>query len=422
VTLSVLLAVADRWDGRLTTTLEEARSSQVVRRCADLPDLLAAAASGLAEAAVVSSDLRGLDRSSLGRLAEDGIRVLGLYPPGDEPAERRLRQMGLSAVLPADTTAAEVDHALLTLEQPQPFPGAAEAPEADDELFVAGHGDAPGEGAAHQVIAVWGPAGAPGRTTIAVNVAAELARAGVPALLVDADTYGACVAQALGLLDEAPGVAAATRAADQGTLDVVALARIAPEASPRLRVLTGLPRADRWPELREHAFAEVLSTARQLAQVTVIDCGFCLEDDEDLSYDTQAPRRNAATLAALAEADVVLAVGSAEPVGLQRLVRGLQDLAAVVPAAPRVVVNKVRASSVGSDAERRVAEALERFAGVTDPWFVPDDRACLDAAMLAGRTLCEAAAGSAARHSIAALASGLVGLEPPVRRRRLRRS
>jgi MinD-like ATPase involved in chromosome partitioning or flagellar assembly len=270
--------------------------------------------------------------------------------------------------------------------------------------------------------AVWGPTGAPGRTTVAVNVAAELARAGVPTLLVDADTYGACVAQTLGLLDEAPGVAAATRAADQGTLDVVALARIAPEASARLRVLTGLPRADRWPELREHAFTEVLSTARQLAQVTVIDCGFCLEDDEDLSYDTQAPRRNAATLAALAEADAVLAVGSAEPVGLQRLVRGLQDLAAVVSAPPPVVVNKVRVSAVGSDAERRVAEALERFAGVTDPWFVPDDRPALDAAMLAGRALCEVSAGSAARRSIAELAGGLVGLEPPARRRRLRRS
>lgn len=428
--LSVLVAVADRWDGQLTATLERSTSAQVTRRCADLPDLLAAAASGLAEAAVVSSDLRGLDRTVLGRLAEHGVRVLGVYPPGDEGSERRLRQLGLGAVLPADAPTTDVDQALQRLEAPEPDSGASNG-------SGGGHPAVPGQGPAadpgleqgvpdaqreHQVVAVWGPTGAPGRTTLAVNLAAELARAGVPALLVDADTYGASVAQALGLLDEAPGIAAATRAADQGTLDLPALARVAPEAAPRLRVLTGLPRADRWPELRDHAFVDVLAMARRLASVTVIDCGFCLEEDEDLTYDTQAPQRNAVTLGAIAEADVVVAVGAADPVGLQRLVRGLQDLGRVVPDPPRVVVNKIRSSAVGGDPERRVKDALQRFAGVADPWFVPDDRAALDAAMLAGRALGEVAAGSAARRAIAGLAGALVGLETPTRRRLLRRS
>ena len=61
-----------------------------------------------------------------------------------------------------------------------------------------------------------GSAGAPGRTTVAVNLAAELARLGQPTVLVDADTYGGCVAQSLSLLDEAPGLAAATRSAGLG--------------------------------------------------------------------------------------------------------------------------------------------------------------------------------------------------------------
>ena len=58
---------------------------------------------------------------------------------------------------------------------------------------------------AAEVIAVWGPAGAPGRTTLAVNLAAEIAAAGHSVALVDADPYGGAIAPALGLLDEAPG-------------------------------------------------------------------------------------------------------------------------------------------------------------------------------------------------------------------------
>ena len=68
-----------------------------------------------------------------------------------------------------------------------------------------------------------------------------------------------------------------------------------------------------------------------MAAWTVVDTGFALERDEELSYDTMAPRRNGATLSALEAADVVLAVGAADPVGMQRLVRGLGELAEVLP-------------------------------------------------------------------------------------------
>src|SRR3954453_13089612 len=41
----------------------------VVRRCVDLADLLAAAAAGLAQVAILSADLRRLDREAVARLA-----------------------------------------------------------------------------------------------------------------------------------------------------------------------------------------------------------------------------------------------------------------------------------------------------------------------------------------------------------------
>lgn len=420
MTTGLLIAASHRLDGIVAATFERAPGCHVVRRCVDLADLLAAAASGLAEAAVVTADLRGLDRSALGQLRDADVALLGVFAPGDEDQERQLRQLGLCTVVAADADLDVVAAAVEALVRqraeaasaspPLALAGAT-GPGADAEAGEgeAGHvGGEEGEGA-HRLFAVWGPTGAPGRTTVAVNLAVELARRGSSCLLVDADTYGSAVAQALSLLDEAPGLAAAARASEQGRLDLPVLAKVATEVVPGLRVLTGLPKPERWPELRQPALQHVLQLGRRLCRFTVVDCGFSLEDDEELSYDTRAPRRNATTLVALAQADEVIAVGAADPVGLQRLVRGLQDLADVAPEPPRVVVNKLRASAVGSRPERQVRDALARFAGIQQPWFVPDDRAGLDAAMLAGRSLAEHVPGSPARKALAALAAELAG-------------
>lgn len=259
-----------------------------------------------------------------------------------------------------------------------------------------------------RLVAVWGPAGAPGRTTVAVGVAAELAAGGAEVLLVDADTYAASIAQVLGLLDESPGLVAAVRAGLDGRLDPATLARLAPVVAPRLRVLTGLTRAARWSELRPAGLQAVWASARRLVDHVVVDLAPPLEEDDELSYDTAAPRRNGAALDVLRAADDVLVVGSADPVGLQRLVRGLQDLAVAVPGvAPQVVVNRVRADAVGRNPRLRVREALERFAGVRDLRLVPDDRPATDRALLSGRTLQEAAPDSAASAALRAAAAGL---------------
>src|SRR5690606_35205924 len=99
------------------------------------------------------------------------------------------------------------------------------------------------------MVVVWGPTGAPGRTTVAINLAAEIAASGQRVLLVDADVWGAAVAPSLGLLEESAGLAAAVRAADQGTLEPASLLRLCAQVSDRLLVLPGLPRASRWREV-----------------------------------------------------------------------------------------------------------------------------------------------------------------------------
>jgi Flp pilus assembly CpaE family ATPase len=185
-------------------------------------------------------------------------------------------------------------------------------------------------------------------------------------------------------------------------------------------VLTGIPKAERWPEIRPAALERVLSVCRSLGQVVVVDCGFSLEDDEELSYDTMAPRRNAATLTTLAVADEVVVVGGCDPVGLQRLVRALQELGTVQAPRPMICVNRVRPDAVGSHPEQRVSEALARFAGVTDVLFVPNDPASLDTALLEGRALAECAPQSPVRAAVRAIAERVAGAPVGTRRRRRR--
>lgn len=445
MTLGLLTAVDHRHEADLVATLELAAGDvQVVRRCADIPELVSVAAAGTADVAVVSATFRGVDREVFRALAGHGVRVVGMCERSDEAGERRLRQLGVPAIIYPDTEIPEllhalhaddagVDLALALAGAPNARPGEVGIPVSVSTPGLTGEGESdwgpslslgqPADGVSAagpdddeeeaeptpqgRIVAIWGPVGAPGRTTVAVNLAADLAAHDLSVVLIDADTWGACIGQTLGLIDEAPGLAAAARLSDQGNLDVLALARLTPEVSPGLRVLTGLPRADRWPEARAGAVTEIVTLARSLARWVIVDCGFALEDDEELSYDTVAPRRNAATLAVLEAADEVVVVGAADPVGLQRLVRGVQELAPRCTARRIVVVNKVRRSADGPAPERTIGDVLSRFSGLEDVHFLPWAPTECDRALWDGKTLVEIAPQAALTTKIGELATVL---------------
>jgi MinD-like ATPase involved in chromosome partitioning or flagellar assembly len=409
----LLVAVTGAAEARLVAAVESQPELAVVRRCVDLAEVLALAATGRAAAALVSLDLRRLDRDAVARLRADRVAVVAVVTEAQQP---RAQALGITATVADDADGASLLAAVVAAtESPVPPPvwgNADPASELDrqDSAFDRRAETAPPARPAPargRLIAVWGPPGAPGRTTVAVSLAAELAAAGHWTLLADADSYAASIAQVLGVLDEAPGLAAACRAAAAGSLDRLGLARLAPLVSANLRILTGISRADRWPELSAGTLEEVWTVARSLCRWTVADLASCLERDEELSYDTAAPRRNAATLATLECADRIVVVGAADPVGLQRLVRGLGELREVVDRELTVVVTRVRASAVGDRPEAAVRQALSRHAGLSSVVVVPDARDTLDAALLAGRTVVEFAPASPVRAAIAELAAVL---------------
>lgn len=376
----------------------------VVRRCVDLADLLAAATTRTADVAVVAADLRRLDREAVARLTAAGLAVVAVIRAGDDEAVRRMRQLGVVDVVSADAPVDEIIAIVCSAPQGVDIETASQHLLSLPDESSPSHGRPLG-----RVLTVWGPTGAPGRTMVAVTLAAEAAHRGTETLLVDADTYGAAVAQVLGLLDESPGLLAATRAANAGQLDEDSLARFARQVAPGLRVLTGSPRPDRWSEVRASSLEVVLEAARSLAELTIVDVGFCLEQDEELVYDTAAPRRNAATLAALSAADIVLAVGSADPVGLQRLLRSLPEARSLTTGEVRIVLNRVRRTSAG-----QFAELVQRHAALTPIASLPYDHAACDLALSSGRSLTEVAPRSPLRHAIAKLGEQLVTVPSPV--------
>lgn len=410
---TVLCAVRGPAETEVVQALSSTPGLELTRRCADLAETLAAAAAGRGSVVVLSADHTGLDREAVRHLHGSGAWVVVVV----DPRRPEARALGADLVLPVEDVARTGERVLALLaatERDGRGPGAVVP--ADPLAVRLGGGvegrnldTVPlGEETGHRgaLVAVWGPTGAPGRTTVAVNLADAWAARGTDTLLVDLDTYGGAVGPLLGVLDEAPGVAAVARAAATGPVGPFELAALSPALPGGLRVLTGISRADRWPEVTVTGTEAILDAARRLTDVTVVDTGFCLERDEELSYDTRAPRRNQATTTVLEAADVVVVVGTADPVGLQRLVRGLGELEDLgVPAGRRcVVVNRVRATAAGPRPGEAVRHALQRYAGVSVVHLLPEDREACDDAVLAGRTLREQVPGSAIHRAIDALA------------------
>jgi MinD-like ATPase involved in chromosome partitioning or flagellar assembly len=380
----------------------------IVRRCVDVADLVAAAATGQARAALVAADLPHLDADVVAGLRAAHVEPLGVVGDDVPAAAHRLHQIGIGTVLVAggDLATQVVDSlARSSMTEHEPIEPATTRVAVPQRLG--------------EVVAVWGPNGAPGRSTVAVGLAAELAERGHPTMLVDADVYGGAVAQHLAVLDDVSGLLAAARNAKVGALDPSALAAHCRQLGG-MRILTGLPRPDRWPELSAAAMSAVLVAARATVDYVVVDCGFSLESDEELMFDTAAPRRNGATLCVLEQADRVMAVGAADPVGLSRLARGVVDLTAALPwCEPTIVVNRMR-PSLGWSASEATA-MIERFTGRGPALVLPEDRASCDKALVRGQTLVECAPGSALRAGLREMAADLAGEQSGVAARQGRR-
>ncbi|HIZ36271.1 MAG TPA: P-loop NTPase [Candidatus Ruania gallistercoris] len=455
--VGVLLALRGAPEEDLVRRLAADPDLTVVRRCADLAEVTAAVVAGLGPVAVLDAEL-GVDRTLVDRLRGHGARTIVCCDAADVPRYDALGALALDREVdpvPAIRSLAEATddvERVAGLLGPQrtgaPGPGADEPP-ASATLPGATPAELPASRSARRrrergggmpeaerakaprLVVVTGATGSPGRSTIAINLAHELAHHGEPTVLIDADLWGGAIAQTLGLLAETAGLSAAVRAADHGTLDVPSFTRLAPRVADGLRVLPGLARAARWREVSAVSLEAVLDTAKQTASWVVVEAPVLIPEDE--SGLSLGPGRNDVARCLLHAAEEIVVVGAAEPIGIERLVQALLDLDDLaLSGSRRVLVNRLRTSAAGPRAADSVAEALLRFAGAADPVLIPDDRALCDRALLAGTTWREAGGRSPARSALTELAGelraaagrpvpagvrGLGRLLPPLRRR-----
>jgi MinD-like ATPase involved in chromosome partitioning or flagellar assembly len=410
----LVLAAGEAWESPALADLEAHPGVVVLKRCVDVDDLLASVTSGQADVAVLSLDAPGLDPATTVHLRRHAVRPVAVTAARSDDLDVRehAQRLGITAVvgsgelasLPSVVTSVE-DVADTRVRDAAPAEPVLPEPVAD----------------AGRVVVVWGPAGAPGRTTVATNLAWEVARRSTDVVLADLDPYGGAVAQQLGILDEVSGLLSAARLAGSGQLDD-RFASVCRGIGDHLAVVTGLPRADRWREVRAAQVDQLLERARAAGQV-VVDTGFSLEEDAGSDFGGR-PGRNALTLAALEQADEVVVVGAADPVGLARLARGLVDLRERTGGVPvRVVVNRMRGSIGWS--EKEIAGMVEGFSRVAGLHFLPEDRQGLDRALVSGRPVAEAG-DSPFVQGLGALADAVfpasVASEPPKRGRRKRRT
>ena len=400
---------------------EQARNFNVRRRCLELEDLLGLAQSGQLDLALIAGTVLRWDGDVVARLQSCGVCVIALAT--DQSQEQRFRQWAVDAVITCDVRAFDANEVVTEVTRvvtqtrlgndghPHSFAhdmsnrSLRESVTQTDDLFAPQVGDKPQA----KVITVWGPTGAPGRSTTAVGIASALAHREHRVLLIDADPYGGALALMLGRREpDTPGLASACRLAHHGRLTPAELMGLVHPVEPGLELMTGLLRADRWPELRPAALDQVWSMARDLWDLVVIDVGFCLEEDEELSYDSMVPRRNATTISALAIADHIVAVGSIEAIGLARLVRGLDDLKQVVEREPSVVVaNRGMGRSRQVAVQRQVKEILQETRHDVPVMVLPFDREACGKALHAGRSLIHVAPQSALAKNLHLLARTL---------------
>ncbi len=352
------------WEALLVRGLQRRELGvEVLRRCIDHGELLGVALRDRPRAVVLAAELPWLDRELVGSLHDAGVAVVAVE---STPGLRPLDRIGVSYRLSAPSTAEEVAALLHQLGDGDADPSglSGEPAHATDPSF--------GGGPAGSLVAVWGGPGAPGRTSVAVHLAAEAARSGRRTILVDGDVWSASAAQLLGVPDS-PAVTNAARLASDGWPDP--LASCLHPAADALAVLAGIPRADLWSEVRERAWQAVLDAARDDAELVVVDLAAPIDEDEELAFDRAPYRRNMMTRLALGAADRVVMVVAGDPIGLRRAIFAYQQLRESLPAAAErteVILNRIPVAA------RRVQEcsiAIEQWTGRPPVALLPEEPA-----------------------------------------------
>lgn len=363
----VVIRAHPRHEGALVEAIRASDEDlEVVRRCADMAEVSAAARSGVADLAVLDAADPDVDRPLLAELSRAGMRAVLIAAPDDEARARSLG--GAGTALAGDPEQA-VRALIAALVDAPPAPDPCDDPPTP-----------PAPPTDSSLIAVWGTSGAPGRSSVAVSVAHALAKS-APTLLIDADTANPSVAHLLGLPVDVSGLSALSRQAVRAPIGPLDLHRLASPRSPGLDVLTGLTSPHRWREAAPSSLERILEAARGAYRFVVVDVSATSLDPLP-SLRRPGGGRDDAALAVLAAADRVLVVARGDTVGINRLdhlAKWWEDSGLEAPL--DLVVSRVSASSVGGRPAAVLMPALSSILPGRRVHLLPEESAVPEAAL-----------------------------------------
>ncbi|MGQ0825027.1 MAG: hypothetical protein ACT4OX_08390 [Actinomycetota bacterium] len=260
---------------------------------------------------VASHRWPALTRAFVADVHGRGRVVLGVYDR-DEPAGRaHLAALGVDSALPSDAgPKAFVDVLVLLHSRRLEIAPRDPLPESPPR---------PG-----RIIVVGGPPGS-GRTEVALHLACALG-----AVVLDADDVAPSLAQRVGLPIE-PNLRTAIDAAEhgRGRLD----GSISVEPRSGVAMIAGVPNPDAWAQMRP---GEVVRVAGEVARTR----GTVVVDTSGLLDDIGGPTRGryAVARAFVIEADMLVGVASASPIGVSRFLSWAVQVRALAPDVTLVAV------------------------------------------------------------------------------------
>ena len=330
----VVILADQRYEAPIIQAIQSrADALAIVRRCADLADVIDGADPDLTAEAV-------------GALREAGMEVVALA----QHAERsRLSALGVASVA-APTSPEQVVNSLIAATRTRRSqPATASSPPP------------PPPTSAGSVLAVWGTSGAPGRTTLSAGIATMLA-ARAPTILIDADTSNPTLSHLLGLPVHASGLSVLARAASRGALTPEDLVGACATRSEGLRIVTGLVTPHRWREVSRTSIEAIIAQARLCARYSVIDLAAT-----SLEKASRGANRDDVALGVLARADRLVVVARGDIVGVNRLsflARWWEEHGRDIPV--DVIVNRVTSDAIGP----RPVAALQAAIGAFMPGHI----------------------------------------------------
>lgn len=296
---------------------------------------------------VVSHRWPALTRALVDAVHSHGRMLVGIFDPCEPAGSDHLVALGVDRALPADLPMIQLVDAIRSVVPTH----------HDAETFSL----PPADRSVGSVVVVAGPAGG-GATEVAVGTARSLQAARERCVLVDADEVAPALAPRLGLPIE-PNLRSAVDAVEHRGGEVrseITVARCG------LHVVAGLPNVAAWAQVRASELVRLLEALAAGFTRVIVDVSSRLDD-----VGPPARGRYALTRAALARADMVVAVADGTPIGAIRLLWWLAEARGVNQAAPvHVVVNRAPA-----DGYRRseLADEITRGFAPASLSFVPSD-------------------------------------------------